>query len=635
MSRLPVNFPGRVWSLVCIAGVCLSPATETPAAGETPGSALVDVLFSQIGYDIGEAKRAVVVGREDDLLSSTATFALLRVHDARSVAEGPVTYWGTIWGRHWWVADFSACETPGTYFLVILDGGARLTPADLKRLDGDELYIDEREGGRKLLARGKSRPVHIHRDLLWHETWQKTALYQLDIREELSYEPEGGWKDCGSTLQEASSHAIMVNALCDLLDHAPDRLTARERRRLLHHIEVGADYIAVCQDLAGRQGLGDGAVVHEVRHNQKVVTGNVAKASMVLARAARCLAASRLAKSVEYRDRSRRAFEWIERHGPLVYSEPTDHFAITHGAPYGMRSPPREWMTRDLLMMAWAALERWRAGDRDARDAAVAYARRVVARQVPEDRAEGGLHGHYYTFSSQRFTEKANIHCGAWDAPYKNYNQGGHLPHYVIPLIEMAREWPDHPERDAWIGSVRRFAFGYFLPATARSPFLILPAGYYDGEGLLYFSGWYHGHNKIYGYAAALALEFDKLFGDERFRAVATGNLQWIAGLNPRGTSMVVGVGTVHETDWNRMPGTIINGLEADGQFRLSRPRAATDLPAVLGDEGGIHHPAGWLSGLCRLVETRDGRPARGPRREEAAPSAPGARGGDPVTRDR
>ena len=59
----------------------------------------------------------------------------------------------------------------------------------------------------------------------------------------------------------------------------------------------------------------------------------------------------------------------------------------------------------------------------------------------------------YSSFSGVRFSEKANIHCGAWSKDGRIYN-----------------------------------------------------------KGLLYFGSWYHGHNNIYAFAASLALEFDRLF---------------------------------------------------------------------------------------------------------------------------
>ena len=136
---------------------------------------------------------------------------------------------------------------------------------------------------------------------------------------------------------------------------------------------------------------------------------------------------------------------------------------------------------------------------------AAAYADWVFARQIAQSEAEYGLYGHFRTYDSFPFSEKANLHCGAWDLPYKNYNQGAHRPHWILPLIELCECYPEKARCAAWLDGVRRFAYGYFLPACQSSPFGILPAGVYAGQGLLHFSGWYHGHAKIYGYAAALA----------------------------------------------------------------------------------------------------------------------------------
>ncbi|MDO6808728.1 hypothetical protein Q4603_08905 [Zobellia galactanivorans] len=179
----------------------------------------------------------------------------------------------------------------------------------------------------------------------------------------------------------------------------------------------------------------------------------------------------------------------------------------------------------------------------------------------------------------------------------------------MIPLIEMMDLWGDHPNAVSWKACVDSFAFNYFLPATHQNPFKILPAGYYKNEGLLNWSGWYHGHNKIFGYAAGLAMEFYNLYHDDRFIEIAVGNLQWISGLHSGfhentedfSASMIVGIGNRSKSDWDAMTGTITNGFEADGQFKLSKPKKETDLPTVFGDEGGIHHPAGWISGLTRL----------------------------------
>lgn len=545
------------------------------------------MTYSQVGYDCQLPKHAMIQHVDSSFLSNQASFKLKRLSDDKVIVAGRVGLYYKKWSKFFWNVDFSACQKAGEYYLVILDHG------------------------QVIYQTSKDLPIHIDSNLLWNKTWYLTALWHLNIRDSLSYKPEGGWKDCGSPLQEVSSHVIMVNALCDLLELNSDLLSAHNKQEIMHHLVVGSEYITLCQDKATELGYQEGAVVHEVRENLKVVTGNVAKTAMILARVSRLIKDQNPVKAIEYKQRAIKSYQWITKYGPVLHWEQTDNFAITHGAPYGMYKPPKEFMTRDLLMLMWASLELYKGGELAYKDHAVSYALKIGKRQVPNGRAEDGLYGHFYTYDSYDFTEKANIHCGAWNANYKAYNQGGHFPHYIIPLIEMTHLWPYHPDVNLWQKIVYDFAYHYFLPATNQNPFKILPAGYYQGQGLLNWSGWYHGHNKIFGYAAGLAMEFYHLYRDPAFMEVALGNLQWITGLhsgfftnNPEfSASMIVGVGNVSKADWDAMNGTITNGFESFSQFSLTKPNKDTDLPLVFGDEGGIHHTAGWISGLTRLMK--------------------------------
>jgi hypothetical protein len=146
-----------------------------------------------------------------------------------------------------------------------------------------------------------------------------------------------------------------------------------------------------------------------------------------------------------------------------------------------------------------------------------------------------------------------------------------------------------------------------------RSPSGILPAGYYRGEGLLYFSGSYHAHNNVYAFIASLALELERTFGDPRFRDVAVANLQWIAGVNVgipetsegvlryNPVSMIHGIGREYRGSWTKIPGTICNGFSAHRQFSVHPPRAATDRPILLHTEGYIAHSLPYLAALARM----------------------------------
>ncbi|BDD10116.1 hypothetical protein FUAX_25480 [Fulvitalea axinellae] len=538
------------------------------------------LTYSQIGYDIKRPKYFMF--RESGTIrpKKRASFTVRRTTDHKKALSGRLRFEGEKWGERWWKGDFSKLEKKGEYYI--------------------QLKIGDNE-----ISSDPSAPISIKKDVLWNSTWELTTLHQLEIRAKESYKPEGGWRDCGSTLQELSSHVIMLNSLCDLWEHARKKIAPSQQDDILRQLIIGTDYIGVCQDKAKELGFGDGPVVHEPRRTQKVITGNSPKASMILARVARIVKEKYPAKSANYIQRSIKAFEWAKSHAPITYSDETDNFSIVHGAPKGMK-PPKEWMTRDLVMMMWASLELYKSGQDQYKNDAFEYARKVMARQVPADKAEEGLYGHFYTYDSFDFTEKANIHCGALDKPFKNYNQGGHMPHYLIPMLEMAMIWPEHQDRPKWEKTVRDFAYHYFLPATEQNPFGILPAGYYKGVGLLNFSGWYHGHNNIYGYAGALASVFSRYFDDKQFEKIAYGNLQWITGLHcgfpgadrSSSASMIVGIGNVWKNDWDAMKGTITNGFEAYRQFKLKRPTLADDKPSYFGNEGAIHHCAGWVTGI-------------------------------------
>ena len=530
--------------------------------------------------------RAIVRSDEEDYLSSAAEFKLLS-SEGKQVIAGPVQMWGQKWKSWWWVADFSRVRAKGEYVLLVMDGQTEVARSD---------------------------PIVVGRSVLWSNCFKTIAFDFLDTRAKQA-RTRKGWKDCGSDLQEFSSHVVAVDGLCDVLETYAD-LTPNQRYKLLKQIVNGCTYLAHLQDKAEQLKLGRGAVLHEDRQDH-VVTGNVAKGAMIFARASRLLETSHPGRSTEYVTRAHRAFEWIAKHGPIVNEEEQKFYPYVHGAPSGSCPPRDQWMTRDLAMMARAAVELYKAGRQEYKKMAVAYADRVMDRQVPQDQSEDDLYGHFYTyddftsFGGVRFTEKANIHCGAWSKQGRIYNKGGHYPHYLLGLIEMVDLWPGHAQAEKWKQCLRSFAYGYFLPACQRSPFLIVPAGYYHNEGLLYFSTWYHGHNNIYAFAASLALEFERFFKDARFRQIAVGNLQWIAGLNcgimednPPGyvpVSMIWGVGRRYRGSWTKIAGSICNGFSASEQFRIAPPAASADLPSHFDDEAYIAHSLPYLAAIARL----------------------------------
>lgn len=546
----------------------------------TPVSGQTGILSSQIGYDRGDLIRVIVRNDKPDFLSEDARFSVID-------SKGKLKPWGNKWNSNWWVTEITDIQEPGKYKVIVEDKNQILT----------------------------SDTIEVGENILLSKCFHTIAFDNLKTRSEQARTGKG-WKDCGSDLQEFSSHVVAVDALCDVLEIGVGFTTPEERRLLLEQILIGSEYLTHLQDKAKSLGLGDGCVIHEDRQTD-VVTGNVEKAAMIFARVSRLIRITNAELSNEFLERSKRAFIWIEKNGPIVNQEEQLFFPLIHGAPSGALPPNDQWMTRDLVMMLRASVELFRAGENGYKKKAINYAKIIIDRQVPESDSEGGLFGHFYTyedytpFGGIRFTEKADIHCGAWSKEGRIYNKGGHYPHYLIPMLEMLKLWPDHKDAPIWKQCLQNFAYGYFIPACNQSPFLILPAGYYQNEGLLYFGSWYHGHNKIYAFAASLALEFQKFFKDDQFRAIAVGNIQWIAGLNTGlkdddtskylPVSMIAGKGGRYSGSWTGIPGSICNGFSAGKQFSVTPASAENDMPVYFNDEDYIAHTVPYLAALTRF----------------------------------
>jgi hypothetical protein len=542
-------------------------------------------LYSQIGYDLGQPKQAIVRHTQRRFLSRQAAFALVNQAD-EVVHQGAVRYWGKTWGAHWWTLDFSAHDIAGMYRLIISD-------------QGEEIW--------------RSDDIEIAEDLLWNQTIHAVAIEQLDERARRARNNRG-WMDCGAPLREVNSHASMILGLTDLLEQGFEGLDDDQQARIVGHILRGLDYIATCQDKAADLGLGKGAIIHEIPSCLYVLPADVMQCAVAFARASRLLFEWERAKSIEYLARAERAFRWIKTAHPYG---PQGFDPRPHGAPVGY-TPPMQWMTRELTMQLWAALELFKAGKQVYKEDALGLARQILRRQVPESQAEGGVFGHFYAYDDHAFTEKA------WTHHDFGHDTGGVFPHYLLPLIEMARTWGDHPDAADWRQAIHQFAYGYLLPACQSNPFALLPLGFFAGEGLLSFAGLWHGMNASYGFGAALAAELEWFLGDFAFRRIAVGNLQWIAGLNAGITqaslkgslhpqvviapgaaepySMIYGIGRQSTGSWTNIRGTICNGFDADEQFRFVQPAtAANDAPHMFTDEDWITHAGGWLAGLTRL----------------------------------
>lgn len=550
-------------------------------------------LYSQIGYDLGDPKRAIIRSNRMNFDEENIKFEIIDEMEDNIVLDGKVEYWGNIWKSNWWVVDFSLLEIEGKYKINIYSG-------------------------KNVIFESDSFEVGDH--LLWDQTITSVALDQLERRAEVAPNAKSGWKDCGANWKEVNSHATTIISLCDLMNTVFGQyITENNLDRLCKQIINGCDYLSLCQDKAYRLGFPEGAIIHEIPNQMFIIPGDTAQSVVAFARASRLLTDRYPEKSDEYIRRAELAYEYLINESDPYGSRGFSHW--NHGAPEEFNVPD-EWMTRDLLMMMWGGIELWAAGIQKYQDKVVSLARKIMKRQVTKENKEGEFYGHFYTFDSCDFTEKANIHH------HVGHDTGGTFPHYLIPFMDIITRWYDHPDVELWKKTVYDFAYGYFLPACSKNPFYILPEGYFKGEGLLTFCGPWHGINTSIGFAASLASKLEDFTGDRRFRNIAVGNIQWIAGLNAGVTSesfkgckkwseqiasgvaepysLIHGIGRQFAECWTGIRGTITNGFSVNPQFEFEiKPSIEADGPWLYTDEDWIPHSAGWISALCNLRDTK------------------------------
>jgi len=570
-------------------------------------------LYSQIGYDIGDPMRAIIRGGSKSHVSEGATFEVVRLSqrapgatgedgaagDAVTTLSGDVRYWGSTWNAHWWEIDFSGITEPGSYEIVVHAAGSVLL---------------------------RSEPIEIDRHLLWEKTVIPVALDGMEERQRRARNGIG-WKDCGASWREANSHATMVIALCELVETGFEWMTPENVARIHDQIVHGLRYLAILQDATSQTGAPEGAVIHEIPNHMDIVPGDTAKAVVAFTCASRILADVRPEEAIEFTERALRAIDYLlleaQPHSPDGFSR------MMHGVgpDYAV---PHEFMTRDLVMMLWGCVELYVAGQVRYKQHAVRLAREIMARQVPEEEAEGGtdgdpvLWGHFTTFASTDLTEKSSCHNGF------GHDTGGTFPHFLVPLAAMCRWWPDHPDVPKWRETMRRFVNGYLVPACSANPFYLLPIGYFPGAGLMSFCGPWHGINTTFGFGAAMAAALEGYASEENrhaMRKIVVGNVQWLCGLNagitresfggclvwkeeiPEGEavpySQICGIGRRSVGNWTGIVGTIPNGFNVNPQFKFEIPASKeADEPRLYTDEDWIPHGAGFLAGVSAIRST-------------------------------
>jgi hypothetical protein len=539
------------------------------------------LLTSQVGYELHLPKRAIYRAGERRPELDSAPWQLIDL-SGRIVTHGVVEYWGSLWGAHWWVIDFSSVRQPLEARIQL--GSSPAARSDLIRIAADVL----------------TGPGLKHVELM--------AIDQLERRARFA-KAKRGWLDAGMPWQEANAHASMILGLCDVLEHLGGRLTESLRGRLIAQVINGCDYLAMCQDEASRRGHAPGGLSHQIPdYEDEVIVADAGKASAAWARCALLMPEHR---SVDA-DRARRALRFATT-TPINSAANFNHHQRGLSASYVPANAP---ITRDLLMCARAAVLL------EDRTLAKALLARVMSRQARPDEAIAGLSGFFFEFDDRNHAEPAWVH--QIQSRPLGVDAGGSHAYDVGPFVLALRLMADDVDAPRWRACLDAFATGFLIPACQANPFGIVPQLLHREHGLIWFAGPWHGMNCIYGQAAGVCFELASVTGIERLIDIGYANLQWVAGLNAGVTrdalkachvhsqdigpeavlavSMIQGIGRRVAGGWLGFRGSVCNGFATGEQFRFDVPVCPLhDAPSSLTDEDWIPHTAGFLSGLSRM----------------------------------
>lgn len=562
-----------------------------------PSDGVAGLLFSQIGYELGLPVRVVVRLPKKELLQGKTICKLIPVSDGKTY-ETEFNYHSQIWGSQWWVADFRNIDEAGEW--------------DMEVLNGNECVFAD-------------RGLKVGKNILWKETIEYASVDMLERR--VHFTGVGaGWQDAGTLWVESPAQSAMVVALEELLELKKDTFGSPFLERIYTQIAVGCDYLILTQNKSEELGFPKGSMSHDVKgHEKDILPHDAMKAVVALAKAAQLLPEKFAGKKLIYTEAAKKAFQWL-----VTSAKPMGEYGyvkMQRGLPADAVIPKDEWLTRDLLTMCRASLEMLKLGNLEAKELAIDFAQKVMARQILKEKSESELYGHFQEFDSMKHSEPSWCHG---IVPAKNgvefgADMGGIYPNYLMPLIDMLKLWPNHADAPKWKECLHEFAFNFLFPSCEQNPFYLVPQGIFANEGPIWFCGTFHGTNAIYGFTAALALELSTLFNEPKLKEIAYGNLQWLAGLNagitnenlkqgcvvfstdvPVGAalpaSMMCGVGNRWAGTWFQTRGVICNGFSTGKQFVYdTEPKKENDGPFSLTDEDWIPHSAGWLTGLIRL----------------------------------
>ncbi|QMU26859.1 glycoside hydrolase family 9 protein [Adhaeribacter radiodurans] len=169
--------------------------------------------------------------------------------------------------------------------------------------------------------------------------------------------------------------------------------------------------------------------------------------------------------------------------------------------------------------------------------------------------------------------------------PYKNIWNG---PQAFIGLSDLVQLFPKDKDVALWKGMIKNYAENYLLLLAGKNSFNIVPWGLYDKKDpggdrkagkywYRYFmepeQEWWVGINSNLASAGVGLVKAAVVLKDDRMKAIAQKQLDWILGSNPFSSSTMAGVGYNHPPHFGGssflpntpvLPGAVLNGLGGD-----------------------------------------------------------------------
>lgn len=193
-------------------------------------------------------------------------------------------------------------------------------------------------------------------------------------------------------------------------------------------------------------------------------------------------------------------------------------------------------------------------------------------KELQADNSAQGVSGFFYTSLSNH-------------EPYKNISNGCQA---FIGLSDLVQMFPEDGNVSLWKSMIKKYAENYLLPLSQKNSFGIVPWGLYEKKDpgghrkigaywYRYFMEpeleWWVGINSNIASAGIGLLKAATVLKDDRMKAAAQKQLDWILGSNPLNSSTMEGAGYNHPIHFAGssfipnvpvIPGAVLNGLGGD-----------------------------------------------------------------------